>query len=278
MSENAEDSVLTKRDHKLLIIAKICAISAWLVLAAYLINSVYQFINSNQIYGFIPQKENENIINWGLETGETTNGLIKHSYLNNLLADPFTATRLISNLFLDIAKGVAAYLILIGLSSGLLMLVETDINYRQRFEGQKHYKDEYSKGDSEQLSLQDQKKPSSYEAKDKSYRELLTIAKDNDPVFYDPNKVTLLIKWIYRSLNILIVLYIVNSLSNIGSFKSLIETRNRPLTNILVEIGFVIVLISIFIIVNFIELKTLAYLLKILKEMEINSRKTTKSE
>jgi hypothetical protein len=103
-------------------------------------------------------------------------------------------------------------------------------------------------------------------------KEIKTLVSDNDPVFYDPEKVTLLVKWIFRSMNILIVLYGLQFLYNViyyfsirSAFASWIEVFNY------LGMGFISALISIIFV--FVEYKVLGYVLKILREMEINSRK-----
>jgi len=181
-----------------------------------------------------------------------------------------TATRLISRFLLDISKGVVAFLVLLGVSSGLRMIVETNSNRKFRLE-ELEFADKEQNNNKVDLFSSSKSIDVSGE-KGNSFKEFKVVLEDTDPVFYDPNKVTLIIKWIYRSLNFLVILYVVNSLSNIGSIKSLLGSGNYPLISILMEIVFSIILILITIIIRVIELRTLAYLLKILREMEINSR------
>lgn len=105
-----------------------------------------------------------------------------------------------------------------------------------------------------------------------SLEELKTIVSDNDPVFYDPDKVTLLVKWIFRFMNILIVLFGIQFLYNVIYYFS-IRSPFSSWTDILNYFGldFITLLISISIV--FVEYKVMGYVLKILREMEINSRK-----
>jgi hypothetical protein len=108
--------------------------------------------------------------------------------------------------------------------------------------------------------------------KSKLISELKTLIKDSDPVFYEPEKITLLVKWIFRSVNFLIILYVIQfALNNISLFRALF-VENYELFSFLMQIGFSIVALFITILATFFGYKALGYVLKILKEMELNSR------
>jgi hypothetical protein len=108
--------------------------------------------------------------------------------------------------------------------------------------------------------------------KESIVEELQILARDNDPVFYDPNKVTLLVKWIFRSMNILIILYVLQFLTDFKYFQDLFS-GGASWIDILISIGTSILALLLSIIITFIEYKAMGYVLKILREMEINSRK-----
>lgn len=108
--------------------------------------------------------------------------------------------------------------------------------------------------------------------KSNPFTELKTLINDTDPVFYNPNKITLLIKWVFRSLNILIILYIIQYIfDNIRLF-SMVFDENINTASIAFGIVTSLVVLLITIVVIFVQYKALGYVLKILKEMEINSR------
>lgn len=110
------------------------------------------------------------------------------------------------------------------------------------------------------------------EEKSNLFTELKTLIKDSDPVFYDPEKVTLLVKWIFRSINIMILLYAIRFLfTNFWLFSGLFS-ENYDRSGLLISlVGNLIGLILTCLLVFF-SYKALGYGLKVLKEMEINSR------
>lgn len=102
--------------------------------------------------------------------------------------------------------------------------------------------------------------------------ELKTLINDNDPVFYDPEKISLLVKWIFRSINILIILYIIKFIiENLPVFRVLFGT-NYDKTSVLMSLFFSLIVLILTSLLVFFSFKALGYVLKILKEMEINSR------
>jgi len=67
-----------------------------------------------------------------LKDGESSTGQISQSFLTMLAGDPFHAFRLLVNIAVVLLKGIVYYLVLKGVSLGLNMIVETDINYREQ--------------------------------------------------------------------------------------------------------------------------------------------------
>jgi len=104
------------------------------------------------------------------------------------------------------------------------------------------------------------------------YTELKTLINDNDPVFYEPNKVTLLIKWIFRALKIVIILYIIQFIFNNIRLFSMVVDQDYGIMSVLFDLILNFVGLLLAILVIFIQYKALGYVLKMLKEMEINSR------
>jgi len=115
--------------------------------------------------------------------------------------------------------------------------------------------------------------PRTDETKQNSFVELKKLIIDNDPVFYDPQKVTTLVKWIYRSVNILIVLYLIQYfIDNYWLFQALFDPKYK-FSSMVFSLVSSVVGILLVIIMLFFEYKFLAYILKTLRQMEINSRK-----
>ncbi|MBA4384658.1 MAG: hypothetical protein C0410_07970 [Anaerolinea sp.] len=105
------------------------------------------------------------------------------------------------------------------------------------------------------------------------YTELKALINDNDPVFYDPNKITLLVKWIFRCMNILIILYITQFVfENVSLFRA-IFFEDYGMSSLIIDLIFSILGLLIVIVMIFIQYKAMGYVLKMLREMEINSRK-----
>ncbi|HCS39898.1 MAG TPA: hypothetical protein DIW44_09990 [Anaerolineaceae bacterium] len=114
-----------------------------------------------------------------------------------------------------------------------------------------------------------------YEPKRKTnaFDELKTLILDNEPVFYDPNKITLLVKWIFRCMNLLIILYCSQFIiDNIPLFR-VIFFEDYGISSLIIDLFFSIIVLLITTVVIFIQYKVMGYVLKILREMEFNSRK-----
>ncbi len=109
--------------------------------------------------------------------------------------------------------------------------------------------------------------------------ELKIIDDENPPDFYDPLEVLKLTKWIDLAAKVVIVLYIVFNLMNFPSDQRIAQsyfTGSQDLGSVLVYVVAIVLMtinavISIAIV--YFPLKALARILKILMEMEFNSRK-----
>lgn len=114
------------------------------------------------------------------------------------------------------------------------------------------------------------------EEKTNAFVDLKAILLDNEPVFYDPKKVTTLVKWIFRSFDILVVLYIIQFIfTNLPLFRA-ISNKMFNLSSLVSQLVLSIVGLLLVIITVFLQYKALGYILKILMEMEINSRNSNK--
>jgi len=120
--ENSKEApVLSKRNNKLLDISKACEIIAWIVLVIY---CVYGFLSQTQI-----QVLKESLI---LGSSSTTafNTVLRVSEVLKGNLSPMVYLKLIVDLLTQLLQGVLGFLTLYGISYGLKMLVETDVNYR----------------------------------------------------------------------------------------------------------------------------------------------------
>lgn len=110
------------------------------------------------------------------------------------------------------------------------------------------------------------------EEKSNLFTELKALIKDNDPVFYDPEKVTLFVKWIFRSVNILVILYVVKFIfDTMPVFRTAFDP-NYYGSGVLLSLFASLVGLILTCLLLFFSYKALGYVLKVLKEMEINSR------
>ncbi len=107
------------------------------------------------------------------------------------------------------------------------------------------------------------------------------LADDNQPEFYDPVEVVSLVNTIDKVALAAVGLNVFVGLSTFGMFRDVFEGFFRFTENGLVSvlsfffnIFFVVVSIGLGIVVTYFPLKALAHILRILAEMEYNSRKT----
>ena len=110
------------------------------------------------------------------------------------------------------------------------------------------------------------------QSKMKSLQELNNLMSDNDPVFYEPNKLGVFIRWINRFLYLLIIFSTFQFILYCWPYFRAIKEVKLTLS-FGVDIGLAFVFLAIKILIFFIVLKTITFVLKVLKEMEFNSRK-----
>lgn len=123
MSENPEVLILTKRNHKLLNIAKICEIVAWVVLVFYFFYSYTSYTNITQYV------ETKSISDSSVSLMPSSIDL-SNVYFTQLITNPFVYVKIVVDVSIVILQGFVGFLTLYGISYGLKMLVETDLNYR----------------------------------------------------------------------------------------------------------------------------------------------------
>ena len=123
MEPEESKEVLTKRNHKLLNIAKACEVFAWIVLVLYLFNSYTKFTNITQ---FVETKSiNDSAFNVTPISLELNN-----SYFDRVKTDPLVFFKIAVDVLIVVFQGVLGFLTLYGISYGLKMVVETEVNYR----------------------------------------------------------------------------------------------------------------------------------------------------
>lgn len=287
-----QEVVLTKRNHKLLNIAKICEIAAWVVLVGYVFIS-FDTYHIKKLF---------------LQPNQLTDSSLSSVYEN---VYPYF------DMVVDIAdvifQGITGFLILYGVSYGLKMLVETDVNYRLNA-GEKttpdnerdlvinkihqhetdalvkqwlnHDENKWSPMEFEVMGgilierlgelptdeyPFDEPVPSA-QSKRNPLQELKGLLSDNDPVFYDPKILETFIRWLNRVLYLLIPLNIIQNILGFWPYLMSFEEYKRS-GNPWFDIGYALCVLTLSILILFFEFKTMALVLKILKEMEFNSRK-----
>lgn len=123
MESNESGEVFTKRNHKLLNIAKVCEVVAWIVLVVFIINSYTSYTN---IIRYVETRSiNDDAYNL------TPKFLrLDHAYFDQVKTNPLVLFKIAVDVLIGVIQGVLWFLTLYGVSYGLKMIVETEINYR----------------------------------------------------------------------------------------------------------------------------------------------------
>jgi hypothetical protein len=108
---NEQEEFFSPNQNRLLSLATWAHYVAWLVLVVYLLNAFLQPFRYQSFQDNAPPQ-------WNL--------------WRFLINDPMEAFDLVVNMATAMLKGVVSYLVLKGISLGLNMIVETDINYREQ--------------------------------------------------------------------------------------------------------------------------------------------------
>lgn len=123
MSSEESVETLTKRNHKLLNIAKACEVFAWIVLVLFLFSSYTTFTNITQ---FVETKS----INDSTFTTIPSSIELNHRYFDRVKTEPLVFFKIAVDVLIVVLQGVLGFLTLYGISYGLKMIVETEVNYR----------------------------------------------------------------------------------------------------------------------------------------------------
>jgi len=121
MTTSSEDQFYTDKHLKLTRIAYFANIIAWVVLGVQIICTWGKYV------------EFQSLFNPSITIFHGTNG-----FLQLLTSDPINWTRMTAEMFSIFLRGVVYWLVLKGTSSGLYMIVETDLNYKEKFQRESH--------------------------------------------------------------------------------------------------------------------------------------------
>ncbi|HCS39897.1 MAG TPA: hypothetical protein DIW44_09985 [Anaerolineaceae bacterium] len=123
MESEASGEVLTRRNHKLLNIAKVCEVFAWIFLV---VNIFYAYTS----YTIIIQNVETRSINDNAYNLTPKMYRLDHANFTRVKTDPLVFFKIAVDVLIEVLKGVLGFLVLYGTSYGLKMIVETDINNR----------------------------------------------------------------------------------------------------------------------------------------------------
>ncbi|MBA4384657.1 MAG: hypothetical protein C0410_07965 [Anaerolinea sp.] len=123
MESETTGEVLTKRNHKLLNIAKVCEVFAWIVLVVFIFNSYTSYTN---IVRYVETRSiNDDAYNLTPKYLRLDN-----AYFDQVKTYPLVFFKIAVDVLIGVIQGVLWFLTMYGVSYGLKMIVETEINYR----------------------------------------------------------------------------------------------------------------------------------------------------
>ncbi|HMB21570.1 MAG: hypothetical protein ACM33V_15330 [Chloroflexota bacterium] len=109
---NEQEEFFEPKHKRLLSIATWAKYLAWVALVVYILNAGLQIIQYQNLFSHSPTP----MSGWQF--------LLKN--------EPFQAFKSVTDVAATVLRGIIYYLVLKGISLGLNMIVETDINYRDR--------------------------------------------------------------------------------------------------------------------------------------------------
>ena len=119
MSNNSREGFITKKHGRLMNIASVANSFAWIALVSQILYVGGRFI----------QLQNSYMIQ------TMTAGFGQPNFTEMLSQNPVYTFSLVVDLANIFIRGVIYWLVLKGISVGLYMIVETDLNYKDKFEG-----------------------------------------------------------------------------------------------------------------------------------------------
>jgi hypothetical protein len=102
---------------------RLLSIAVWAKYLAWIVLIIYALLIVTQIIQLLLAKDNENYL-----------GITSQSLLTMLREDSLSLFRRAISMSVTLLKGIVYFLVLKGISLGLNMIVETDINYREQGE------------------------------------------------------------------------------------------------------------------------------------------------
>jgi hypothetical protein len=119
MTDSTGEGFITKKHGRLMNIASVANVFAWIAFASQILYVGGRFIQLQNSY-----------------TIQTmTTGFGQPNFTEMLSQNPVYAFSLVVDLASIFIRGVIYWLVLKGISVGLYMIVETDLNYKDKFEG-----------------------------------------------------------------------------------------------------------------------------------------------
>jgi len=115
MSEDTGEEFLTKDQARLTRIASIANILAWIVLVVQILSVAFTFIKTISYYSISVQEYGSN-----------------PDFFNMLMNNPLEYARFVIDLVNGLLHGAMYWLVLKGVSAGLYMIAETNLNHAER--------------------------------------------------------------------------------------------------------------------------------------------------
>jgi len=119
MTDSTGKDFITKKHGRLMNIASVANIFAWIALGSQVLYMGARFIQLQNSYM--------------MQT--MTTGFGQPDFMEMLGRNPVYTFSLIVDLASILIRGIVYWLVLRGISFGLYMIVETDLNYKDKFEG-----------------------------------------------------------------------------------------------------------------------------------------------
>ena len=128
MADQVNDDFFTARHNRLTTIAKFANITGWIVLIAYAFFLVVGTYQSRDLFTSLSFHNLQVSGVWA----------IMQNLWSDLSQNGYEGIHIIVSALQSFLQGVAAFLLLIGLSLGLRMIVETDLNYKEKYQRVNH--------------------------------------------------------------------------------------------------------------------------------------------
>lgn len=120
MTDNAADDFFTTRHARLTRIAYFANILAWVILVYHILWVGVHFVKTYDAY--TPGGLKSLIVDFSIDP----------DFIEILVDNPLFAISLVSNLIGLFIRGIVSAIVLKGISLGLYMIVDTDLNYREK--------------------------------------------------------------------------------------------------------------------------------------------------